>query len=196
MAYIGAMYPVYAKVYSYTPGSAIVYDSGAVAGTLVRVDLNIETSDARDYGDDVLQALENGVTGYSVSMEVNSLSEEVKAALLGLVPITASEGSTTVAYAVTDAGAPDVGFGWISVTKDGDGPKKFETYWCHSLKFVQQSVSSATREQSTTFGHPTVNGTGRGVYLSSSQLANFVYTKQHASLAAAKSWLNSRAGIA
>ena len=60
-ANIGMMYPVFAPISAYTPGSAITYGDGAVIQEAVSANIAWERSDNHFYGDDVELDNDNGI---------------------------------------------------------------------------------------------------------------------------------------
>lgn len=190
MAYIGMRYPVAAPITAHTDGSAITYGNGFVVGNAVQANINFDVNDNPDWGDDIIIDNDTGINGYNGTLDVNALSASVRASLLGWTAV----GSATTHYEVTDASAPDVGFGFIHISQY-KGTKSYETYWFHSAQFSQQSVAASTKERQITWNHPKMNFVGKGVYLDSSGKAKYFDWMSFDSESSAKSWLNSKAGI-
>ena len=190
MAYIGMRYPVAAPITAHTDGSAITYGNGFVVGNAVQANINFDVNDNPDWGDDIIIDNDTGINGYNGTLDVNTLSASVRASLLGWTAV----GSATTHYEVTDASAPDVGFGFIHISQY-KGTKSYETYWFHSAQFSQQSIAASTKERQITWNHPQMNFVGKGVYLDSSGKAKYFDWMSFDSESSAKSWLNSKAGI-
>ena len=116
MAYIGMLTPVAAPVDTETMGSAITYGTGMIIGPAVAANLNLDVADNPDYGDDIIIDNDNGVNGYSGTLETNNITAEGRAALLGWTAIqnTATPPAVTH-YEVGDGAAPYVGWGFIRV---------------------------------------------------------------------------------
>jgi phi13 family phage major tail protein len=190
MAYIGMRYPVAAPITAHTDGSAITYGNGFVVGNAVQANINFDVNDNPDWGDDIIIDNDTGINGYNGTLDVNALSASVRASLLGWTAV----GSATTHYEVTDASAPDVGFGFIHISQY-KGTKSYETYWFHSAQFSQQSIAASTKERQITWNHPQMNFVGKGVYLDSSGKAKYFDWMSFDSESSAKSWLNSKAGI-
>lgn len=189
MAYIGARYPVSAPVTSYTPGTAPVYGSGEVMDTLVAVNLNMVTSNNRDYGDDVVQAVDAGVNGYNFTVETNDLEFDKKAKILNW---GARSGSATERV-ITAAQAQERGFGFFAVKSKG-GNTYYEAYWMIRCVMSMPSAAFNTRQESTAFGHVSLNGEGLGTYDGLDE-PSFIEVNQFETESAAKTWLNSKANI-
>ena len=188
---VGMVYPVASAVSAYTPGTSITYGTGFVIAEARGATVNWERSDSEFYGDDVLLDTDNGVTGYTIDFEPTGLSDNVRQKLLGEVKATSE-------YSITDAAAPDVGFGYIRVMRDnasGSVVENYEGWWFHKLKFSVSSEETRTKERSIEWRTPTLSGTGAGVKLSSADTLTFAVHQTFATLALAKAWLNGKAGI-
>ena len=188
---VGMVYPVASAVSAYTPGTSITYGTGFVIAEARGATVNWERSDAEFYGDDVLLDTDNGVTGYTIDFEPTGLSDNVRQKLLGEVKATSE-------YSITDAAAPDVGFGYIRVMRE-DGTTSVETtyegWWYYKVKFSVSSEETRTKEKDLEWRTPTLSGKGSGVQLSSGDALTFAVHQSFPTMAAAKTWLKSKAGI-
>ena len=188
---VGMVYPVASAVSAYTPGTSITYGTGFVIAEARGATVNWERSDAEFYGDDVLLDTDNGVTGYTIDFEPTGLSDTVRNKLLG-------ETVATSEYSITDAAAPDVGFGYIRVMRE-DGTTSVETtyegWWYYKVKFSVSSEETRTKEKDLEWRTPTLSGKGAGVQLSSGDALTFAVHQSFSTMAAAKTWLKSKAGI-
>jgi len=193
MAYIGMRNPVFAPITSHTDGSAIAYGTGLVIGPAVSANVTFETQDNPDYGDDVVIDSDNGINGYSISLETNDISKEARAAVLGWKPKTGS-GSAVEEYEVTDEAAPEGGFGYIRV-KMFKGVRKYEGFWFHKIQFASGGENAATRQKQITWNHPTMTGTGIGAYIDDSGKAKYFSWMEFDTEVAAKAWLYGKANI-
>ena len=194
MAYIGMRYPVFAPVSSHTDGSAISYGSGMVIGPAVAANVTFDTQDNPDYGDDIVIDSDNGINGYSISLEVNDISAAGRASLLGWKAKTSGTPATVQEYEITDEEAPLGGFGFVRV-KLYNGTRKYEGFWFHKLRFVSSSEDASTKQKQITWNHPKLTGTGIGAYIDDSGNAKYFSWMEFDTEAAAKSWLNTKAGI-
>ena len=190
MAYIGMRSPVAAPVTSHTDGSAITYGTGFVIGNAVAANINFEVNDNPDYGDDIIIDNDNGISGYSGSLDVNALTADVRAKLLGWTAV----GSATTHYEVTDEAAPEVGWGFIHVSMY-KGTRTYEAYWFHKAQFTQNALNASTKERQITWNHPQMAFQGKGCYLDASGKAKYFDWMSFDTEAAAKTWLNTRANI-
>lgn len=187
----GMVYPVYAPVSAYVPGTSITYGTGGVVAEAVSANVSWDRNDGHFYGDDVELDSDNGVLGYTISFEPSGLSDTVRAALLG-------DDLANSEYTITDEAAPDVGFGYIRVMRDNAGGTvaySYEAWWYKKLKFSISSEETRTKERSIEWRVPTLEGTGSGVSLDSSGKLVFADHRTYTTLADAKTWLKAKAGI-
>jgi hypothetical protein len=185
------LYPVAAPVSAYTPGTSITYGNGFVVAEAVSASLSWNRADGHFYGDDVELDSDNGVLGYTISFEPSGLSATNRQKLLGEIVATDE-------YTVTDAASPDVGFGYIRVMRTKGASTvttTYEAWWFQKLKFSISSEETRTKEQNIEWRVPTLEGVGAGVSLDSTGVLSFAQHKSFDSLASAKSYLNSKAGI-
>lgn len=188
---VGMVYPVAAPISAYTPGSAPTYSTGFVIAEARGATVNWERSDAEFYGDDVLLDTDNGVTGYTIDFEPTGLKDSVRNKLLGET-VASSE------YSITDAAAPDVGFGYIRVMredKSGGVEVTYEGWWFHKVKFSVSSEETRTREKDLEWRTPTLSGKGSGVQLASGDTLTFAVHQSFTTMTAARTWLNTKASI-
>ena len=186
-ANIGMQYPVYAPVNVYTPGTSITYNTGAVAAEAVSAALGWNRADGHFYGDDVELDSDNSILGYTLDIELSGLKDAARAALLG-------DDLANSEYSVTDAAAPDVGFGFVRVMRD-KGTLSYEAWWFYKLKFGISSEETRTKEQNIEWRTPTLNGVGAGVSLDATGALKFALHQTFATFSAAQSWLKTKAGI-
>ena len=190
---VGMMYPVAAPVDTYTPYSGITYENGFVVSQARGANLTWETADGEFYGDDILLDSEIGIMSYTLEFESAGLSDAVRAGLLGEVKGSSDE------YKITGASAPDVGFGYIKVMRDdssGTVVTNYEARWYYKLKFSQPNEEARTKERTMEWRTPTISGRGAGVFLAAAaEVPDFAERKTFANLAAAKAYLNTKAGI-
>lgn len=192
MSYIGMRHLVAAPVTSYTPGSAITYGTGFVAGPAYAADLTYVVNDNPDHGDDVEVNNDNGVNGYNGTVDATDMEENVKADMLGWEKI----GTTDVEYEATDQEAPKMGWGFIRVRKKPyTKAPVFEAKWFHMAQFTQQTISASTKKRQIEWNHPRLNVNGIGAYLDNTGKVRWFRQKTFDTEAAAKAWLNGKANI-
>ena len=125
------------------------------------------------------------------SVKSNINNSDVKEALLGYT----SSGNVLT---VTEDPAPYVGFGYIRKMRDnssGSVVDSYEGWWYYRVQFSITSEETRTKERSIEWRTPTLSGRGTGVQLASGETLTFAVHESFATLAAAKSWLNGKAGI-
>ena len=188
---VGMVYPVYAPVATYTPGTSITYSTGAVVAEARSATLTWERADGEFYGDDALLDTDNGIRGYTLDFEPTGVSDTVRKNLLG-------ESLASSEYTITDATPPDVGFGYIRVMRDDTGgtvSTVYEAWWFYKIKFGINSEEARTKERNVEWRTPTMNGKGMGVQLGSSATLSFAKHRTYTDFATAQSWLKTLAGI-
>jgi len=190
-ANVGMVYPVAAPVSAYTPGTSITYGTGFVVAEAVSANLSWNRADGHFYGDDVELDSDNGVLGYTISFEPTGLTDTNRQKLLG-------ETVSSNEYTITDAASPDLGFGYIRVMRlkgTTTVSYSYEAWWFQKLKFSVSSEETRTKEQNIEWRVPTLEGIGAGVSLDATGRLSFAQHKTFDTLAGAKAYLNSKAGI-
>lgn len=196
-ANVGMIYPVAAPISAYTPGTGVTYGTGFVVAESRTANLTWEHADGEFYGDDGLLDTDNGIIGGTLDFEPTGLINNARKNLLGEVEGTnADEG----VFFVTDAAAPDVGFGYVRVMRDNTVNTSrvsvvYEGWWFYKAKFSLNSEETATKERNIEWRTPTLSGRLTGVSLSSADTLTFAKHKDFSALAAAKAWLNGLANI-
>ena len=188
---VGMVYPVCAPVATYTPGTSITYSTGSVVSEARAASVSWDRSDGEFYGDDILLDSDNGVTGYTIDFEPAGLSDAIRKTLLG-------ESQSSSEFSITSDAAPFVGFGYIRVMRDnasGSVVTDYEGWWFYRVQFSVQSEETRTKERSIEWRAPTLSGRGSGVQLSSGTTLSFAVHETFPTLAAAKTWLKSKASI-
>lgn len=188
---VGMLYPVAAQIATYTPGTGITYGTGFVVAEARSATVTWQRGDGEFYGDDVLLDTDNGLTGYNIDFEPTGLKDAVREKLLG-EELASSE------YNITDASAPDVGFGYIRKMREdsaGTVTTTYEGWWFRKVKFALQSEETRTKERNMEWRTPTINGRGMGVKLSDADKLSFVTHESFSSFSAAQTWLKAKANI-
>lgn len=192
-ANVGMLYPVYAPVATYTPGTGITYGNGAVIAEAISANVTWNRNSEKFFGDDVEIDSDNGVTGYTISFEPSGLKDAVRAALLG-------ETLATSDYEINSDAAPDVGYGYIRVMREtgenGVVTTTYESWWYRMLKFGISNEETRTKEGGgLQWRVPTLEGVGAGVNLDNSGKLKFAMHRTHATASAAMAWLKALANI-
>lgn len=179
----------WAKYTSGGNGAACVYGTGhAETDLIVRVDQNEDRSDVSMYADDHKIDKDNSVSGANVSVEAAKITDTMYEDLVGMLKGTDS-------LAMTTDEAPYVGFGFIHGTIHC-GTKKFRAYWYHKVQFGLGQRSFNTKGETTAFQTESLEGTAVAVTLTSGGKEQFFeQSLELETEAAARTWLNGRAGI-
>ena len=193
-ANVGMRYAVASLVDAYTPYSGITYGTGFVVSEARGANVTWETEDGEFRGDDVVLDTAKGILGYSVEFETAGLKDGVRATLLGETK------DTSDAYHITGANAPDAGFGYVKQMREDDTSgaieRTWEVFWYYKLKFGQPNEEARTKERNMEWRVPTITGAGAGVFLTSgAEDPDFAEYKIFPTFAAAKTYLNGKAGI-
>lgn len=193
MAYIGMRKPQFATIASRTDGSAITYGTPLVIGPAVSASISFENNDNPDYGDDVVINNDKGVNGYSITLETTEISAEGRAKCLGWKPVTNGSPAAVTHYEITDAAPPEGGLAFIRVAlPKHSSTRKYEAFFFHCLQFSDGAENANTKEKAITWNHPSMDGTGIGVYIDSSGEAKYFDWMEFDSESAAQTWINGK----
>lgn len=155
------------------------YDNGANLAPVAAFNGTPNTSNVKDYGDDICVEVANETVGATLSVELTNDDLEIFALLLGH---TLSNGE--IEYNANDQ-APYVGCGAI-----GKSGSKWRAKFYKKVLFAEPSDENATKQESTTFGHLTLEGDAIPL-----DDGSWKVEKEFDDLAAAKSYLNGLVGI-
>lgn len=193
MAGVGMLHVVAALITSHADGSAPVYSPGFSVGPGVAADITFQTADNPDMGDDVVIDNDNGVTGYTGTMENNYIEEEVAAKLYGWKQ---SGSGSSVEYVITDAPSPYLGFGYLKKCLD-NGVVKYRAFWYLKAQIqIGSYMNGRTKPRNgVEWQHDTSNITGHGAIVDATGEIHFVIPKTFTTRAAAEAWLDDKAGI-
>jgi len=131
------------------------------------------------------------MTGLTISFEPTGLSEDDRKKLLGEEE---SEVTGISGQWVSDNETPWGGFGFIRKMRL-NGTKKFEAWITLKIKFQEETMTTSTKEGSITWNTPTLSGRAAGLYVDSSDKLRFQLHEEFDTIAAAKSWLNTRLNV-
>lgn len=192
-ANVGMMYPVASQVNTYTPNSSITYKTGFVVDEAREATVTFTTADGEFHGDNVVLDVDNSVTGFTIDFESTGLADSVRVSLLGETKNSNDE------YVIGGAPTPVVGFGFIRNMRDdssGTVVETIEAWWIYRVRFSHPNEQARTKEGSTEWRTPVINGKGLGVYLTDGQAhPDFLAHKTFETVSAAKAWLNTKANI-
>lgn len=175
MAKKGIRYAVFGKLNE----QAGTYSNGANLSPVAAFNGTPNNSNVKDYGDDICVEVANETVGASLSVELTNDDLEIIALLLGHT-LTSGE----MEYNSNDQ-APYVGCGAI-----GKSGSKWRAKFYKKVLFAEPNDENATKQESTTFGHLTLEGDA--VPLAD---GSWKAEKEFTQLADAKAWLNAKVGI-
>ena len=186
---VGMMYPVFAPITAHTDGSMPTYGTGVVIHEARNATITMSFNNNPLYGDDRIVADDNGLQELTVSFEPTGLSDSDRVLLFGEEQGTV--GGVT-AQLIGDNETPYGGFGFVRKMYDEDtNAKKYEAWIILKVKFQEESMSTATKEGSISWGTPTLSGRAASLYINSGEEQHFIAHASFATAAAAKSWINT-----
>lgn len=191
MAKVGLRYPVFAPIQSEQEGTMPVYGKGVVIGHAISADISFTKSESKLYADDRVVEADNTITGGSITLGVDDVSDAVQVAMLGVREET-EEG--TKVYIDGGTAAPYGGFGYIRVQRL-NGVTKYISYWVYKVMFGKSDETANTKGESLEWQTPTLSAEMMGVNIG----GNDVDFRKHASFEtfeAAKAWVDKLAKIA
>lgn len=193
MAYVGLKYAVFASITKEVRGQALEYGSGVVVGKMISADISYTRNTNPLFADDAETENDNSITGGSITIGVDDVSEEAELAMLGMVEDTSTEGSK-VRREVGDA-TPYGGFGYVRVKRKG-GVTSYRAYWIHKTQLGIASESAVTKAESINWQTPTLTGPIMAVVNHADGKNDFRDYEAFADEDAAIAWVNKRANIA
>lgn len=183
----------YAKYSTGGDGAAVTYTGGkALTDYLCKVDIGENRDSVKEHADGHQIDSENQLNEVTLALELANANSDIKNDILG--HITSGTGDSAESI-VTGKDAPFVGIGFILANRF-KGTTTYEAYWFYKMQFTSGGVSAQTRREQTEFQHETINGSGSGVTLSAGgDVYFYAYKDGLATEAAARTWLNSKAGV-
>lgn len=194
-ANVGMQHPVMAPITAYTPGSGITYGTGMVVAEAIAASVTWNRESGSFRGDDRELDSTNGVLGYSIDFESSGVTDTIRKAMLGEVK---ESGATE--YEITDASAPDVGFGYVRVMRATDETtgavsESYEGWWFRKCKFSLTSEETRTKQESTEWRTPTLNAVGAGVVIDNTKTIRYATHETFSSLEDAYAYVDAKANI-
>ena len=176
MAKIGLQYLVY-------KGAGATPTNGTLAKA-IQADLSIQLNEAKLYADDGVAESDKSFRDGTITLGIDDSNNVVQVELLGhTIDVETGE---IVANGNDDN--PYVGVGFISISKVTT--QKFRAIWLPKVQFAEPSETNQTKGESTSFSTPTLTGT-----IMLDDTANWKYENSFATIAEAKTYLNTKAGI-
>ena len=182
MAKTGIRYAVFAPAEEGT--DSITYSNGFWLSPVAGFNGSINQSNGKDYGDDRVVATDNTVTGGTLTVELNEDEDDIYIKLLGHAKATGSGVDPAIQYKETDV-APFHGVGAV-----GRSGSKWVGKWYSKVQFHEPSDDNTTAQENVTFNHVTIEG---DILIPVTGI--WKERETFDSLADAKAWLNSKAGI-
>lgn len=134
---------------------AVTYGTPASPGKAVTFSFTPTLADAELYADDVLQEVDNQVTGADIVLGVDRNDEETSNALLGHTFGTSTAAATQTS-SIEDV-APYVGVGRVTRLMQ-DNVQKYRATVLKLVKFSEPSEEDNTRGETVTFNTYELNG--------------------------------------
>lgn len=189
MAKIGIKGLTYATFSTGGEGGSITYTSPRkMDDYMIRADLGEEHEDIGFYADDHKIDRENSMNNVTLSLELANMTEDMEKEILGYKAGSGSE------LNVTNEASPYVGVGFIRKERF-KGAVAYHAYWLYKVQLAKESDSSQTKGESIDFQTETLSGDAIGVTLSTSGDVIYYSHLRSTTEAAARTWLNGKAGI-
>lgn len=185
MAKMGLKYMVWAEM-DQEPASAIpTYKSGAaiVVGKMVSLNVAIQNSEGELYADDLLAEYASEFSSADLTAEVDNISLENQAKLLGANYSTDGEFSASA-----NDNAPYGGVGGYQVLQVG-GAKKYRAWFYPKAKASMPDFDGATKGNSISFGTEPIK-----MKVAAPQYGPWYYAKEFDTEVAAKTYVNGKVG--
>ena len=194
MAFIGMRHVVAAEFDSHTAGSAPTYKStGWDVGKAINANLTITRNNNPLYADDEIAEDDNGITGMTVELGLDDITEDVQDKMGLLKAVTAGSPSVTTYYE-TSAPAKDIGVGYMRVRRK-NGTTKYQTVWIYKTKFSINNESSQTKGENIEWQTPTIDGKCVGLDIDGSGEVTFREKRVFDTESAAATYLDGKANI-
>ena len=188
MAFVGMKYVVGAKLKTETPGQAPVYEPGFVIGKGIEAVVTYTRATNVLRADDADAESENGITGGTLSLNVDDIADSVMADVMGNDKTTEDE------YDETNAASPYIGVGYMR-TRRHQNVTTYVAYWIWKAQLGIDSETASTKQETTNWQTPSLSGNMLAVQPDSTMISKFRRRKTFETEAEAHAWLNRMAGI-
>lgn len=190
MAHVGMKYVVAAPL-----KTDETYDAGYVVGKAISFTGTPSTSEAVLYADDGAAETDRSLQNIGTSLNVDDISLEVQANLLGHTYTEASTGQNptpeNIVIKDTDT-APYVGMGFYRRRRK-NGVTSYTTIWLCKVQNAPKTEEGATKGENVDFQTDTIEGTAYA--LSDGKVYEKAVFSGTGAEAAARAWLNEKANI-
>lgn len=187
MARIGLKYAIAAKITAESPTLAPTYAAGFELGGGIEANVSTESESVKLYADDQVVESINSFSGGSLDMNIASIGLANHATLLGHT--MATEGTDSVEKSNSADLAPFFGIGYLRVLLISN-VRTYRAVWLYKTQFSEPEDTGATKGEKIEFTTDKIAGT---IF----ELSNGDWrdTVEFTTEAAAKAWLNTKAGI-
>lgn len=189
MAMVGLRHPVFAQLLTETDGSEPTYGPGVVIGRAISADVEFTRDDSALYGDDMSIESDNSITGGSVALGTDDVTDDVAEMMLG-----DELEQDTGEYVENGEPTPYGGFGYVRVRRL-KGATSYIAYWLYKTQFSRGAESAKTKGESIEWQTPTLNSPIMGVYPDGSGEPKYRRRKSFTTAAEAIAWVDARANI-
>lgn len=188
MAFVGMKYVVAAKLKTAEPGQKPVYDPGFVVGKGIEAVVTYNRAANVLRADDADAESDNGITGGTLSLNVDDIADAV------LADITGNDKTTEDEYDETNEASPYVGVGYMR-TRRHQNVTSYVAYWIWKTALGIDSETATTKQETTQWQTPSLNGNMLAVQPDTTMKSKFRRRKTFATEKEARDWLNAMAGI-
>jgi phi13 family phage major tail protein len=188
MAHVGMKYPVAAEWQE--DGT---YKEGFVVGKAIQFTGTPNKNDVELYADDGVAETDKSIKDLGTSLNVDDITLEVQAKLLGHTYEEASENSPERIVVGTDDEAPYFGQGFYKRRKK-NGVVSFTAVWLYKVQNSEPNEEAQTKGDTTEFQTPTIEGKAYATEDKDGKMAimeKVVFNTE----AEAKAWLETKANI-
>lgn len=162
MAYIGLQHIVAAPIKQENENALPTYDKGVLVGRGINADVSFTRADVTLEADDATVESDNSITGGTIRLGVDDLSDAARVALLGDVAVTGENAGDE--YDEVGKAAPYVGVAYVRA-RMYNGKLSYRAMFIPKAQFGTTDESAETRGKQTRFQTPTLNGNIMGVEL-------------------------------
>jgi len=195
MAMIGMRHVVAAAFPdNFTEGSAPTYSSGFDVGGAISANLTkTRNTNGALYYDDALGENDQGLISLGLELGVDDLTEAVLDKM-GILKAVSTGSPLVTTYYETSANPTALGIGYMRV-RQKHNVVTYQAIWIYKMQFVMDSESAQTKGETIQWQTPTVNGTGFGLKIDSSDDLSFREIRTFETESDAAGYLDTKAGI-
>ena len=197
MAGIGLRYAAFAPVTSHTDGSAITYGTGREVGMMIDATVTITRNSNKLHANDVVAEEDNSISEASVAVEMDDLTLDNEAFMLGTAKVTVDNVSH---YQDTDDPSPLGGFGYVRVRSKTDQTtgvtsKSYIATWWYKVRARIESEEGKTKGDNIEWATPKLVLRAMGAYIDSTGKLKFRDRQSFETYASAKAFIDAYANI-